>query len=185
MKPSPIQLLQVMLKHVRVELDPQHLPPEIPNPLTSVFTFDGVTIQTEFGIGEADPDHDRGCLYFTSLEVVIDNIARPEVKDQKFAPYRIDVAVEGMVLVPKGAEKLGPPQDLASVNGAVMLWSVVREQVLTITSRMRAGPVMLPTVHFHDLKHSPAKTAIEGNAPKALPSAKKAPRAKPALPDNT
>ncbi|HNU10988.1 MAG TPA: hypothetical protein PKJ45_06445 [Rubrivivax sp.] len=185
MKPSPIQLLQVMLKHVRVELDPEHLPQEMPNPLTSVFTFDGVTIQTEFGIGEADPDHDRGRLYFTSLQVVIDNVPNPEVKDQKFAPYRIDVAAEGLVLVPKGAEKLGPPVDLASVNGAVMLWSVVREQVLTLTSRMRAGPVMLPTVHFHDLKQGSDKdkAAMAGDAPKALPGTSKAPRAKPARPD--
>lgn len=163
MKPSPIQLLQVMLKHVRVELDAEHLPQELPNPLTSVFTFDGVTIQTEFGIGEADPDHDRGRVYFTSLQVVIDNVPNPEIKDQRFAPYRIDIAVEGVVLVPKGAEKLGLPQDLASVNGAVMLWSVVREQVLSLTSRMRAGPVMLPTVHFHDLKSADAPA----NAPAA------------------
>lgn len=165
MKPSPIQLLQVMLKHVRVELDPEHLPSDIPNPLVSVFTFDGVSIQTEFGIGEADPDHDRGRVYFTSLQVVIDNGPNPEVKDQKFAPYRIDIAVEGLVLVPKGAEKLGPPEDLASVNGAVMLWSVVREQVLTLTSRMRAGPVMLPTVHFHDLKSNGAQAGAPVPAP--------------------
>jgi hypothetical protein len=173
-KPSPIQLLQVMLKHVRVELDPEHLPPEIPNPMTSVFTFDGVSITTEFGIGAADPDHDRGRLFFTSLQVVIDNSPNPEVKDQKFAPYRIDVAVEGLVLVPTGAEKLGPPEDLASVNGAVMLWSVVREQVLTLTSRMRAGPVMLPTVHFHDLKSNGAQTSAPAPAVAAKPPRKRA-----------
>ena len=185
MKPSPIQLLQVMLKHVRVELDAEHLPSEIPNPLLSVFTFDGVSIQTEFGIGEADPDHDRGRVYFMSLQVVVDNSPNPEAKGQKFAPYRIDVAVEGLVLVPNGAEKLGPPEDLASVNGAVMLWSVVREQVLNLTSRMRAGPVMLPTVHFHDLKQAPAMTAAAGDAPTASQGARKAPRRKPALPENT
>ncbi len=166
MKPSPIQLLQVMLRHVRVELDPEHMPTEVPNPLISVFTFDGVSIQTEFGIGEADPDHDRGRLYFTSLQVVIDNCPNPETQGQNFSPYRIDVAVEGLVLVPNGAEKLGPPDDLASVNGAAMLWSVVREQVLNLTSRMRAGPVMLPTVHFHDLKQSPAKEDVADVAPR-------------------
>lgn len=165
MKPSPIQLLQVMLKHVRVELDPGRLPPEIPNPLTSVFTFDGVTVQTEFGIGEADPDHQHGRTYFTSLQVVVDNAPNPEAKEQKFSPYRIDIAVEGVVLVPKGAEKLGPPQDLAAVNGAAILWSVVREQVLTLTSRMRAGPVMLPTVHFHDLKSNGAQAGAPASAP--------------------
>ena len=47
---------------------------------------------------------------------------------------------------------MADPEDLAAVNGASMLWSAVREQVLTITSRMRAGPVVLPSVHFHDLK---------------------------------
>lgn len=174
MKPSPIQLLQVMLKHVRVELDPKHLPPEIPNPLTAVFTFDGVTIQTEFGIGEADPDHDRGRMYFTSLQVIVDNALNPEAKGQKFSPYRVDIAVEGMVLVPKGAERLGPPQDLAAVNGAAMLWSVVREQVLTLTSRMRAGPVMLPTVHFHDLKSNGAPADAPAPVPAAKPQRKRA-----------
>jgi hypothetical protein len=183
-KPSPIQLLQVMLKHVRVELDTAHLPNDIPNPLTSVFTFDGVSIQTEFGIGEADPDHERGRVYFTSLQVVIDNSPNSEAKQQKFAPYRIDVAVEGLVLVPKGAEKLDSPEDLAAVNGAAMLWSVVREQVLTLTSRMRAGPVMLPTVHFRDLKQCPDRAAVADDSPKAMQGSKKAPRAKPAQLDN-
>lgn len=174
MKPSPIQLLQVMLKHVRVELDPARLPPEIPNPLTSVFTFEGVTVQTEFGIGEADPDHQHGRTYFTSLQVIVDNAPNPEAKEQKFCPYRIDIAVEGMVLVPKGAEKLGPPQDLALVNGAAILWSVVREQVLTLTSRMRAGPVMLPTVHFHDLKSNGAQASAPAPAVAAKPKRKRA-----------
>lgn len=177
MKPSPIQLLQVMFRHVRVELDPDHLPPEVPNPLTSVFSFDGVSIQTEFGIGQADPDHDRGRLYFTSLQVTIDNGANPEAKDQKFAPYQIDVAVEGLVLVPTGAEKLGPPEDLASVNGAVMLWSVIREQVLALTSRMRAGPVMLPTVHFHDLKRKAAHESETAPAGSGKPRSKRAVKA--------
>lgn len=40
----------------------------------------------------------------------------------------------------------------STVNGASLLWSTIRVQVLSITSRMQAGPVMLPTVHFHDLR---------------------------------
>lgn len=152
MKPSPVQLMQLMFKHVKVELDPAHFPVEVPNPLTSVFTFDGVSLQSEVGIGEADPDHERGTVFFVELRVVVDNEPNPDNEDQKYAPYKVDVAVEGVVLIPKGAEKLGDPEDLAAVNGASMLWSAVREQVLTITSRMRAGPVVLPSVHFHDLK---------------------------------
>lgn len=163
MKPSPVQLVQLLFKHVKVELDPAHQPLELPNPLTSVFNFDGVSLQSEVGIGEADPTNERGTMYFVELRVVLDNEPNPDETRQKFAPYKIDVAVEGMVLIPRGAEKLGDPEDLAAVNGASMLWSAVREQVLTITSRMRAGPVVMPSVHFHDLKKE--NGAPEGLAP--------------------
>lgn len=180
MKPSPIQLLRLTFKHVNVALDPVHLPPEIPNPLEAVFTFDGVSIHTEVGIGEAVPQ-DNGQLYFLELKVVIDNLTQPEAVNQKYSPYTIDIATEGVVLVPNGAEKLGPPEDLAIVNGTSLLWSAIREQVLSLTARMRAGPVMLPTVHFHDLKQqaAPQPTAPAAEPP-ALPPA--APAAKrPAL----
>ena len=152
MKPSPIQLLQLFFKHVRVEIDPEHILPEPPNPLTSVFVFDGISIQTEFGIGEIDPDHERGRMFLTTLRVIVDNKSLPKAKEQKFSPYRIDVAVDGVLAISKGAEKLAPPESLAAVNGASLLWSAVREQVLSLTARMPAGSVMLPTVHFHDLK---------------------------------
>jgi hypothetical protein len=180
MKPSPIQLLQLMFKRVQVELEPQHVPDEVPNPLISSFTFDGVNIQTEVGIGEADPVPNRGRIFLLELRVLVNNEPNPESPDQRFSPYSIDVAVEGMVLIPQGAERLGLPEDLAVVNGASLLWSAVREQVLAITSRMRAGPVMLPTVHFHDLKQGAEHAVTSDQAPKALPAAKRAARAKSA-----
>jgi len=174
MKPSPIQLLRLTFKHVNVALDPVHLPPEIPNPLEAVFTFDGVSIHTEVGIGEAVPQ-DNGQLYFLELTVVVDNLTQPEAVNQKYSPYTIDIATEGVVLVPNGAEKLGPPEDLAIVNGTSLLWSAIREQVLSLTARMRAGPVMLPTVHFHDLKQKPAQepaaaAAEPPSAPRGAPA---------------
>lgn len=178
MKPSPIQLLRLNFKHVNVALDPSHLPSEIPNPLEAVFTFDGVTIHTEVGIGEAQPG-DNGQFYFLELRVIVDNQPQPDSMNQKFSPYTIDIATEGVVLVPNGAEKLGSPEDLAVVNGTSLLWSAVREQVLSLTARMRAGPVMLPTVHFHDLKKqvaTPPKAPVaEPPAPRTAPAAKRAP----------
>lgn len=182
MKPSPIQLLRLNFKHVNVALDPLHLPPEIPNPLEAVFTFDGVTIHTEVGVGEAQPG-DTGQFYFLELRVVVDNQPQPEASSQKFSPYTIDIATEGVVLVPDGAEKLGAPEDLAVVNGTSLLWSAVREQVLSLTARMRAGPVMLPTVHFHDLKTQvaapPTAPAAEPPAPRTTPVAKRAAARRP------
>lgn len=177
MKPSPIQLLRLNFKHVNVALDPSHLPSEIPNPLEAVFTFDGVTIHTEVGIGEAQPG-ENGQFYFLELRVVVDNQSQPDSMSQKFSPYTIDIATEGVVLVPNGAEKLGSPEDLAVVNGTSLLWSAVREQVLSLTARMRAGPVMLPTVHFLDLKKQvsapPTAPAAEPPAPSTAPAAKRA-----------
>ncbi len=176
MKPSPIQLLRLNFKHVNVALDAGHLPPEIPNPLEAVFTFDGVTVHTEVGVGEAQPG-DSGQFYFLELRVVVDNVPQPDSTSQKFSPYTIDIATEGVVLVPNGAEKLGAPEDLAVVNGTGLLWSAVREQVLSLTARMRAGPVMLPTVHFHDLKKQvaapPTAPAAESPAPRTAPATKR------------
>lgn len=152
MKASPVQLMQLMFKHVRVDFDPEHQAPQVINPLTEVFTFEGVSLYSEVGIGEADMNHERGRVYVVELRAVVDNAPNPEVTNQRFAPYKIDVAAEGLILIPKGAEQVGDPEDLAAVNGASMLWGAIREQVTTITSRMRAGPVLMPSMNFHDLK---------------------------------
>lgn len=176
MMPSPIQLLQLTFKRIAVEIDPRHAPPEAPNPMTTVFVFDGVSIATEVGLGEVDMAHERGQMYLVSLRVLVDNQPSEDEPTRKFSPYLIDVEAAGVVLLPKGAEKLGPPADLVTVNGAALLWSAIREQLLTLTSRMPVGPVMLPTVHFHDLKQGTA-----GPTPPASPAvtpAKKASRSK-------
>lgn len=152
MKASPVQLMQLMFKHVRVDFDPEHQAPQVINPLTEVFTFEGVSLFSEVGIGEADMNHERGRVYVVELRAVVDNAPNPETINQRFAPYKIDVAAEGLILIPKGAEQVGDPEDLAAVNGASMLWGAIREQVTTITSRMRAGPVVMPSMNFHDLK---------------------------------
>ena len=152
MKAAPVQLLQVMFKKVSVEWDERHAPQEPPNPFTTTFMFDGVDLTTEFSIGELDPNHERGRMYLLSLRLVVDNEPREDKEDQKYSPYLIDVEARGVVLIPNGAEKLAPPEDLAAVNGASLLWSALREQLLTVSSRMMAGQVMLPTMNFHDLR---------------------------------
>lgn len=162
MKLAPIQLLQLFFKKVSVELDERHGPREPLNPFTTIFVFDGVDIGTEFSIGEIDPDHERGRLFLVTLRVVVNNQPSDEGL-RKFCPYLIEVDVRGVVVVLKGAEKLAPPEDLAAVNGASLLWSAVREQVLTVTSRMLAGPVTLPTMNFHDLKQG--TWAVEPDVP--------------------
>lgn len=168
MKASPVQLMQLMFKHVRVDFDPEHQAPQVINPLTEVFTFEGVSLYSEVGIGEADMNHERGRVYVVELRAVVDNAPNPETTKQRFAPYKIDVAAEGLILIPKGAEQVGDPEDLAAVNGASMLWGAIREQVTTITSRMRAGPVVMPSMNFHDLKK--ASGELQPAAPASQPA---------------
>lgn len=172
MKPSPVQLLQLTFKRVCVEIDQAHAPAEPPNPMTTVFIFDGVSITTEIGLAEVDMAHERGPMYLVSLQLLIDNQASADEPDRKFSPYRIDIEAAGIILLPKGAEKLGSPHDLVTVNGAALLWSAIREQLLTLTSRMPAGSVMLPTVHFHDLKQPTAELAVATALPIAAPTKK-------------
>lgn len=169
MMPSPIQLLQLNFKRVHVEIDPERAPAEALNPLTTVFVFDGVSITTEVGLGEIDLAHERGAMYLVTLRLMVDNQPSADEPDRKFSPYRIDMEAAGVVLLPQGAEKLGPPADLVTVNGAALLWSALREQLLTLTARMPAGPVMLPTVHFHDLKQAAQQAAQQAGAVAAPP----------------
>jgi hypothetical protein len=173
MMPSPIQLLQLTFKRIAVEIDPQHAPPEAPNPMTTVFVFDGVSITTEVGLGEIDMAHERGPMYLVSLRVLVDNQPSDDEPNRKFSPYLIDIEAAGVVLLPNGAEKVAPPMDLVTVNGAALLWSAIREQLLTLTSRMPVGPVMLPTVHFHDLKQrTPEQASAAATAALAAPAKK-------------
>lgn len=153
MTPSPVQILQLFFQKVNIEFDAERAPKELPNPLTNVFTFDGVALSTEVAIYEADRNHERGQIFGVSLSLKIQNVVDTEQPEQLFSPYLIDISADALILVRNGSDKFGPPETLALVNGASLIWSAIREQVLNNTSRMKAGPVMLPTVHFQDLKN--------------------------------
>jgi len=155
-------MLQLFFKRVSVELDPLHSPEELVNPLTNVFMFDGVSLSTVVKFSEGDLNHERGQLYVVSLGLSVKNEGLA-TETAQFSPYKIDVVAEALILVVKGAEKIDLPENLAVVNGASLLWSSIREQVLSITSRMQAGPAMLPTVHFHDLKKPSADSLSNAN----------------------
>lgn len=179
MRAAPLQLLQLMFKRVRVELDEAHALDRPVDPVTEAFVFDGVNITTEFGISGIDANHERGHLYMTTLRVLIDNQPTDTAGDPKFCPYIVDVEVAGVILLTDRARNLGTPEDLVSVNGASLLWAAVREQVLNLTARMPAGPVTLPTVNFLDLRSTPAAagpSADEAAAPKP-PARKRTARA--------
>lgn len=168
MKPSPVQLLQLFFQKLSVEFDTRHLPEEIPNPLTTPFSFDGITMRTSVGISEPDHPAPDESVYQLSFGLIVDNEAKEQASNQRFSPYLLDVQVVAWVRLHQKAESLGPLRDLALVNGAALIWSAIREQVAITTARMPYGTVQLPTVHFQDLRSEAAPRA------KAAATAKKA-----------
>lgn len=179
MKPSPVQLLHLTFRKVCVELDERHCPTEPPNPLTSMFSFEGVTLTTNVGFGQLeDAPPTEGSVFQLDFELLVDNEVRDGEAQQRFSPYLIDVRVAAVVRVPPGAERLGPPRDLGIVNGAALVWSALREQVANLTSRMPMGQVLLPTVHFHDLKSGPHEVEKTSTPDAVVPKRPRAPARK-------
>lgn len=151
MRPSPVQLVQLAFDKVSVELDSKHAPQE-PYTLISPFSFDGVTFKTSVGFAELDGAPADEHAFEIALELSVENKKSKERKAQKFSPYLLHLKGRAIVRLSKAASKFAAPEDLAAVNGAALIWSAMREQVATVTSRMPAGQILLPTVHFQDLR---------------------------------
>ena len=65
-------------------------------------------------------------------------------------PYEADISIQGLVEVHESfpAEKR---EQLAVVNGLGLLYSAIREMVLTVTARLANGPLCLPTLNFTEV----------------------------------
>lgn len=168
MKTAPIQLSQITFRRVSVELDAARIPEDGSTPKDVSFDLERVNIATHVSFSPTDESEGPGTAFFLALRVVIDNQASDEV-GLRFSPYLVDVEAGAVVRALPGAEVLGDIQDLVVVNGTSLLWSAIREQICTLTARMPAGQIMLPTVNFHDLKKQNREKGEEVKAPAAKP----------------
>ncbi|WP_152570904.1 hypothetical protein [Massilia sp. LC238] len=159
MKTGPVQMLQLFFKKVDVEYDAAHAPKNLPNPLTTVFAFSGVSLDTSVSIAEADATQEHGQVFLVTMRLAVKNEVEENTSEQVFSPYKIDIEARALVLVLKGTERIETPENLATVNGASFLWSAMRDQILALTSRMQAGPAILPAVTFHDMKTTASSTS--------------------------
>jgi len=139
------------------------------------FDFEGVQIKANLGTAiksgqERDPRD-----FLVDLEIAIDN------KEGKPTPYMVDVAVLGIfkVLPSLPSEKR---RDLLTVNGASILYGVVREMVVSLTSRFAAGPLTLPGMNFQDHVDTDGPELPAALAPARLNVRTSAPRARKRTP---
>ena len=72
---------------------------------------------------------------------------KSNVEDSESAPYQIHFSVVGFFTLSEEFEHENIER-LVQVNGASVLYSAMREFVLTVTSRCAWGNLMLPTVNF-------------------------------------
>lgn len=106
---------------------------------------------------------------------------RGEPKEGASFPYRFDVSVIGFLNGEGLVEEKHTRQDLVLVNGTSLLYGVLRDEVLRLTSRMRHGALLLPTASFHSLakthgsgKTEEAKATVEAGPVKQRLKAEKA-----------
>lgn len=154
MKASPIQLLHITFPKISVELEDKYQF-SYDNSSYNIFDFNGVTLTTKIGIEELldeSPKKEGVHVFKISFDLTVNNDFSSTTEKQVMSPYLIDIRAVALVQIPAGAERLAPPYELAAVNGPALIWSAFREQLTNLTCRMPHGPVMLPSVHFHDLK---------------------------------
>lgn len=141
MRPSPLQLQRVLYRKVSV------LPTPTPEGETAVkaagFDFDQVSIRSAIGSGARAGQEEDPKDFLVNLEIGIDN------KDGKPAPYCIDIEVAGVFHVLPSLPK-EKRLDLVTVNGASILYGVIREIVSLLTSRFASGTLTLPGMNFED-----------------------------------
>jgi len=149
MRVAPIQLGEVSFRRVSVELDASRLQQDGVLPGT-VSDCDGVDIGTQVSFSQMEDHEAGGSRFFVVLRVQIENKASEG--EVRFSPYLVDVEAGAVIRALPGAEVLGDIEDLVVVNGTSLLWSSIREHVCSLTARMPAGVLMLPTVNFQDLR---------------------------------
>lgn len=151
MRVAPIQVGPIFFRRLSVELDEKHLPKAPPADSPPLPDFENVAIATHVSVAPLEHGSEPGHHFLLFLRVQVEN-KQADDPATRYSPYRVDIESGAAVKALSGAEVLGDLQDIVAVNGTGLLWSAIREQVSTLTARMPAGPVTLPTVNFRDLR---------------------------------
>lgn len=158
MRPSPLQLRHVFYTKVSVLRNPSDV--KEPRQHAVGFDFEGAKIGAKVGTALRKGQDDDPRDFVVNLELLIDS------KEGKPVPYIVDIGVVGVFNVLPSLPK-EKRQDLIAVNGASILYGVIREIVLSLTSRFSAGPLTLPGMNFEDIVSTNRVSKSADTAPDA------------------
>lgn len=155
MKLSPLQLLHsryegISLIAAEVELpEPSGDTPPYPE-------ITGEQIHTDITLGSPPDESPKQFV----VRLSVDNL---KLKPDVF-PYLFAAKIEGVFQIDHDGE-LEERRRLVVVNGTAMLYGMVREQLLTLSSRHKHGPMQLPSLDFRVLTadRSASKSAKKQN----------------------
>lgn len=71
--------------------------------------------------------------------------------DEADFPYHFAVKLDGIFVPDEQEDESESSQHRLVVNGASMLYSSVRDQLLTLSARHKYGPMMLPSLDFRTI----------------------------------
>jgi preprotein translocase subunit SecB len=114
----------------------------------------GFNLQTEVSLAEnaSKPDEFQLSLTVTTLP-----------KEGAVTPYEVKITAVGIFTVqPEYPDREG----LVRITGSSILYSALREYLLTLTGRGPWKALVLPTMSFNDLKQVPEVAATERAKPK-------------------
>jgi preprotein translocase subunit SecB len=120
-------------------------------------SFDGVDFSANVQIS-SPPDQSSPFQFGLKLKLK----CKPKQSEAPF-PYAFEVEAEGFYKVSAATED--DARKIVVINGSAVLYSAIREQMLTLTGRFPQGPMMLPTVNFLNL-FSPKQQAPKDQPPK-------------------
>lgn len=159
---SPIQPIEIFFEEISVsvdqagELEDQGIVP------TDFFQWHGVKFYVKHAHEVLQEDNRSMVNLRFQFEI-------PNAEGVKLA-YKIKMIVVGKFgtlnvpsFISKGEAEI---LDLVVVNGTSILYSTVREKLLEITSRMKPGPLSIPSFNFMDIRPSMLKDEADKNESK-------------------
>lgn len=175
MRPSSLQLMEMRFLGVSItprdEPDVLKQPPEMDG-----FNFEDTSFSTSIShnIALDDPDSPLSVVMVDFHFMLPNDGNNPP-------PYICDIRCVGYFSIVKEAfPNLAMRFNVAVVNGASMLYGIVREMVANITARSWSGTMLLPTAIFHDNEPYDSKkeglVEVERQKPENTQTAKKAPK---------